>query len=313
MPVTPNIDNGSADYTAKVNDIYGLIETIAKQTFFAVESANPLKVFDKEPIDKGTTIEQAMIQLTESYAFDKNAVDALSAKDPNFIVRYFQNWTEKQYEQSVRDDDIRKILIGSSSAENVASIIVGNLRESDDNETYETMKLVLETAKAEMTSAGTITTAEQLLLLIRNTIDSFKFLNANYSIAGAEHRTPLSRIRVVMPYQIKNTIDVETLAQTFHMEKAEIEARIDTIDSDDGIVYIVDENAILHHTRLSEIESQRNAKGRVTNYYLTKSDMFAYSPLFKMTYIDASALLPTPPVVEASILKVNNSKSDIIK
>lgn len=301
MPVTPTISSGSATHTAKVNEIYGLIETIAKQTFYAVESYNPLSAFDKGIIDYGTDIEQWMIQLTESYAFNKNAVDALSAKDPNYALRYFQDWTDKQYEQSVREDEIRKILIKTSSPEEVSAKIIGNLRESDDNETYETMKAILLKAKTEMTSAGTITTGLDLLKMVRNVVDAFQFMNATYSIAGAKYRCPLSRIRLVMPYNVKNALDVDTLASLFHVDKAQIDERIDTIDTTDGIVYIVDEEAIMRYRRLSELEPARNAKGRVTNYYYTVSDLFAYSPLFKMTFIDASALVtPATPVTPAS-------------
>ena len=125
--VIPTINSGSADHTDTVNSIYGLIETIAKQTFYRVESENPLKSLYKGDVDYGTDIEQWMIQLTESYAFDKTATDALKAKDPTYVLRYFNNWTERQYEQSVREDEIRKILARQSTPEDVAAKIIGNL------------------------------------------------------------------------------------------------------------------------------------------------------------------------------------------
>ena len=93
-----------------------------------------------------------------------------------------------------------------------------------------------------------------------------------------------------MPYGVKNAVDVDTLASLFHVEKAEILEKIDVIDTEDGIVYIVDESAVLWYRRLSEIEPTRNAKARKTIYYKTVDDLFAYSPIFKATYIDASAI-----------------------
>lgn len=293
--VTPIINSGSSSHTDTVNSTYGLIETIAKQTFYGVEAKNPLSSFDKGNLTKGTDIEQWMIQLTESYAFDKTATDVFSAKDPTYLVRYFKDWTKRQYEQSVRDDDIRKILTGENSVEDVASKIVANLRATDDNEKYENMKAIFAKIKSDMTEgsilpAGTATTATEFLKMVRNVVDEFQFMSSDYSIAGAKYRCPFERIRIVMPYGVKNSIDVEKLASLFHVEKAEIEARIDIIDTTDGIVYIVDEEAILHYNRLNEIENERNIKGRVDNYYLTTDDLFAYSPLFKTTYIDASAI-----------------------
>lgn len=295
--VNVTINTGAETHTDTVNGIYGLIETIAKQSFLGVESSNPLNYFYKGDVDKGTDIEQWMIQLTESYAFDKNAVDQLKAKDPIYKLRYFKDWTSRQYEQTVRDDEIRKILSGENSVEEVSAKIVGNLRESDENENYENLKKVLAMIKTEVdkvennaTSGGTATTGAEFLKLVKNVVDKMKFMNSEYSVAGAKYRCPLDRIRIVMPYGVKNSVDVDTLASLFHVEKAEILEKIDVIDTTDGIVYILDESAIQWHRRLSEIESCRNVKGRCTNYYLTVDNLFAFSPLFKATYIDASAI-----------------------
>lgn len=295
--VIPTINSGAAEHSDTVNSIYGLIETIAEQTFYRVESENPLKSLYKGDVDYGTDIEQWMIQLTESYAFDKTATDALKAKDPTYVLRYFNNWTERQYEQSVREDEIRKILAKQSTPEDVAAKIIGNLKESDEDENYENLKGVLTLIKTEVdkdenqaTSGGTATTATEFLKMVKNVVDKMKFMNSTYSVSGAKYRVPLSRIRIAMPYGVKNSVDVDALASLFHVEKAEILEKIDVIDTTDGIVYIYDEEAVVWHRRLSELEPARNAKGRVTNYYFTVDDLFAFSPLFKATYIDASAI-----------------------
>lgn len=293
--VVPTINTGSDQFQPTINDIYGLVEKVAKQTFYAVEADNPLSHFYKEDVDKGTDIEQWIIQLCESYAFDKTAVDQLKAEDPTYLVRYFKDWTDRQWEQSVSDDDIRKILKGETSVEEVASKIVGNLRESDTYENFNALKGILAHIKYnidtyQVPTAGTATDGADFLKLVKNAVDRMKFMNATYSVAGAKYRCPLDRIRIIMPYAVKNAIDVDTLASLFHVEKAEVLEKIDVIDTEDGIVYIVDENAILWFRRLSEIEPARNVKARKTNYYLTVSDLFAYSPIFKATYIDASAV-----------------------
>ena len=296
MRVIPTINSGSDNYTAKINEIYGLVEKVAKQSFFAVESDNPLSHFYKGDVDKGTTIEQWIIQLTESYAFDKDAVDVFKGQDPEYIVRYFQDWTERQYEATVRDDEIRKILKGENSVEDVSAKIVANLTESDENENFENLKGVLAYIKTQIdasetaTNAGTAQDGAEFLKLIKNAVDKMKFMNSTFSVAGAKYRCPLDRIRIVMPYGVKNAVDVDTLASLFHVEKAEILEKIDVIDTEDGIVYIVDEASVLWYRRLSEIEPARNAKARKTVYYKTVDDLFAYSPIFKATYIDASAI-----------------------
>lgn len=290
MSVIPTINSGSDNYTATINDVYGLVEKVAKQSFMGVDSDNPLSHFYKGDIDKGTVIEQWMIQLCESYAFDKDAVDVFKGADPDYVVRYFKDWTERQYEATVRDDEIRKILKGENSVEDVASKIIANLTESDENENFENLKGVLAYIKTQTESAGTAETGSDFLKLVKNAVDKMKFMNSTYSVAGAKYRCPLDRIRIVMPYGVKNSVDVDTLASLFHVEKAEILEKIDVIDTEDGIVHILDESAVLWFRRLSEIEPARNAKARKTIYYKTVDDLFAYSPIFKATYIDASAI-----------------------
>lgn len=290
--VTPNIDPGSATLTPTVNDIYGLVETIARQIFRSVDSANPLaEVFDKGTIDKGTTVQQVMIQLTESYAFNKNAVDQLVAKDPTLLVRYFNDWTERQFEQTVREDEIRKVLIGSSSVDELAGRIVGNLSESYDNEMFIDEKAVIASAITAMTSAGAPADVDELLTSIRNVADSFSFVNNTYSIAGAVHSTRMEDIVVLIPYNIKNVIDVTKLANTWNLSKNEILPRIITIDTTDNNVIIADKNFFFKYNRLLEVEPARNVKARATNYYLTADDLLGYAPFFKATYLDASALV----------------------
>ena len=294
MRVIPTINSGSDNYTATINDVYGLVEKVAKQSFMGVDSDNPLSHFYKGDIDKGTVIEQWMIQLCESYAFDKDALDVFKGADPEYVVRYFKDWTERQYEATVRDDEIRKVITGENSVEDVSAKIIANLTESDENENFENLKGVLAYIKTQIDSdganAGTAQTGADFLKLVKNAVDKMKFMNSTYSVAGAKYRCPLDRIRIVMPYGVKNSVDVDTLASLFHVEKAEILEKIDVIDTEDGIVYIVDESAILWFRRLSEIEPARNAKARKTIYYKTVDDLFAFAPIFKATYIDASAI-----------------------
>ena len=75
------------------------------------------------------------------------------------------------------------------------------------------------------------------------------------------------------------------------MLKADLLAKIRVTDMDDGIVYILDKRAVFQYNRLNELTEQWNGKALLTNYWYTVDDMYGYSPLFKATHIDASALI----------------------
>ena len=87
-------------------------------------------------------------------------------------------------------------------------------------------------------------------------------------------------IRIIMPYTIKNAIDVDELSGVFNLSKAEIESKIIETDTDEHYIYIVDQNAILDFTRLYEMVSQLNADGLFFNYFLHVERLFAISELF---------------------------------
>ncbi|MBQ1997059.1 MAG: hypothetical protein II238_01275 [Alphaproteobacteria bacterium] len=291
--LTPNIDTGSQNLTPTINDIYGMVETIARQVIMGVKSTNPLAVFSKGTIDRGTIVQEVLVGLAEKYAFNKNAVDQLVASDPDLAIRYYDDWTTGQYETTVRDDEIRKVVIGSTSKEEIAERIVGSLTESDGHDQFVALKAVLKQfATDHSTSAGKPANTTELLTLVRNVIDTMTFTNNKYCPAGIETRTAIDDIYILMPFNVRNKIDVETLAQVFNLEKAEMISRIIPIDTTDSKVFIADKNAIFHYNRLKEMTSVYNAKARYMNYFYTTDDLYGYSPLFKMTWIDATSIVP---------------------
>ena len=65
-----------------------MIGKIAYQLIRQIETKNPLAVFDKMPVDKGDTIEQAVIKLVEASAYDRAGAGALKrATNPKLAVR----------------------------------------------------------------------------------------------------------------------------------------------------------------------------------------------------------------------------------
>ena len=292
MANTPiSFDVGADSYTPTVNDIYAMVEKIAKQTIHSVNTFNPLEVFDKGEIQNGTTIEESVLKLLAEYDYDKTAVDAMKAADPTFITKYFGTWNEKQFETTVREDDIRAVLLGEKPVEEIAAKVVGNLSESNTHRNYKNMKGILSKFSTDKLAIAEPATIEEFLTLVRNTVDDFTFVNGNNVEDGLETRARRADIQIIMPYTLKNKIGVETLSHLINKEDAEIKISIIPIDTTDNKVYIVDKNAILHYKRVSEVTSQYNAKARLTNYFYTNIDLYGYCPLFKMAWIDVSTIM----------------------
>lgn len=293
------INTGSTTIPTDASNVYGMAYKFAKQIIENVSSVNPLdELFNKGKIEYGRDVEEAVLELLDKGSYDENAVNLFAASDPTFIVRWYKNWSSGQFSTTVRLNEIRKILSRGLSerntAETVAEKIVSNLTESDSFDRYKNEKGVLTALQNAIYQAGyaeSASTANELLKKMRNIVDDFQFINSKYTLANIENRSSLDDIRIVMPFNIKNAIDIDAMAYMFNMEKADLLAKILVTDETDGAVYILDKRAVFQYNRLLELTDQWNGKALLTNYWYTVDDMYGYSPLFKATYIDASAML----------------------
>lgn len=285
---------------AELGDMIG---KIAYQFIRQIEAKDPLSIFDKMPITNGDTIEQAVIKLVESQAYDKTGANALKRDTAvKMAVRYFNNWERRKYKTTVDISELRKALVSSSSAEAVASNLVSVLSQSRIDEKFQNVKKLLKWG----TTAGSLGSGTSvlkdvgavnkgadgsvdykgILKKIKDTVKGMTFVNTTFNTAGLRRRTMLEDIVIVAPYTIINAIDVDELSGVFNLSKAEIRDRLVEIDSDDTYIYIVDKNAILDFTRLYEMANEKNADGLFYNYYLHVEDLFAISPLFDACYFD---------------------------
>jgi hypothetical protein len=282
-----------------------MIGKVAHQIIRQVEAKDPLAVFDKMPVNKGDTIEQAVIKLVEASAYDKTGADALTrATNEKMLVRYFNNWERRKYKQTIDRSELRKVLVEGTSAEDVTTNLVSVLGQSRIDDKFQNVKKLLKWGAtagslAEGTTAlkslGTVPAVggamdnKGILKKIKNTVKGMKFVNADFNTAGLRRKTNEEDIYIIAPYTLITAIDVDELSGVFNLDKAEVRSRIIEIDSTDNIVYIVDRNAILDYTRLYEMVNQLNADGLFYNYFLHVEDLFAISPLFDGCFFEYGA------------------------
>lgn len=300
--VNPTYGKGTDtnNYTPNIVEELDSIGKIAMQIIREIDTADPLAVFDKQPIDKGDTIEQAVIKLVESSGYDFEGKDALTRdKAVKMAVRYFKNWTRAVFKQTVDLVEVREILESGKNTDEVASRLVSTLGRSDIYEKYTNVKGLLKfgstadsTGAYPMVNLGSIekvnnsTDYKGLLKKLKDTLKGMTFVNTDFNVVGIKRSANINDLMVIMPYKLKNATDVDELTGVFNLDKAEISKRILEIDSDDNIVYVVDKNAILVFTKLYEMANQKNGSGLFYNYFLHVERMYAISPLFNAAFFE---------------------------
>lgn len=285
-----------------ITELGGMIGKIAEQIIREVEAQNPLSDFEKMPVDNGDTIEQAIVELASSSAYDPDGADALKRADPTIIARYFNDWTRAKFKTTVDISQIRKVLKTGKGASDLSTKVVASLSEGDTDEKYQTLKALLKWGRQDQTGQALVKLSDvaynngidyqAVLVALKDTVKGMSYVNTSFNGASLKRKTRKEDIKIIMPYKLKNRIDVEELAGVFNLSKAELENKIIEIDVDEETisskkcypVYIVDVNAILDYTRLYEMIDEKNADGLFWNYYLHVERLYGISQLFDGCY-----------------------------
>ena len=306
------VGGGSYEPTT-IEELGYMIGKVAKSIIRENSTVNHLAVFDKGLVENGDTIEETVVLLAESQAYDSTGAHTLDREtSAKFAVKYFKNWTEKTFKKSVCLSDMRKVLTGGKTAADLSAMVVSSTTEGDRQEQYEDIRNMLTwgrqsadggtgacLVRAETVAFDTTNNSidyKEVLVAMKNAVSGMKFVNTSYNTASVKRRTLPEDIYILMPYVLKNKIDVEELAGVFNLDKAEIKDRIIETDATNEsgyyYIYIVDRNAILDFTRLYEMLNQLNAEGRFWNYYLQVDRLYAISELFDACYIKVANTAP---------------------
>ena len=305
----PGVDGD--DYVpTTIEDLGEMIGKVAKQIIKDNTAINHLSVFDKGFVENGTTIEEAVILMAESQAYDKTGAHTLDREtSKKFAVKYFKDWTAKTFKKTVDISDLRKVLLGNKDSSELSALVVSSTTEGDKQEQYEDIRdmmpwgrqsadggtgnVLVKAETVEFDNLNSSIDYKGVLVALKDTISGMKFVNTKFNSAQIKRRTKPEDIYILMPYTLKNRIDVEELAGVFNLDKAEIKDRI--IETDDVVengyyyIYVLDKWAVVDYTRLLELLNQLNAEGRFWNYFLHTDRLYGLSALFDGCYIKVEA------------------------
>lgn len=301
---------GQATAIAKSNTIMnGLLEPIALQVLHDVQSENPLfEVFEREAVDTAKEIEEIIIGDANVEEYDADGKTALTPRDTWNIARYYNDYDHKVYTTTKYRNEIRSVVVNPENESRYIASLVNGLARKRDDWTYDKQKAILKDIattypklKAATIAAGdSAAMGEALTIAIRDTIDNLRFKNYNFVANNIDNETStkfkqrayLEQIRIIVPYKVFNRLNIGWLASVYNLDKTDLLSKIVTIDTDDGIVYVIDKRSVFRYPQTDEILEQENAEGNFTTYFLHINAMMGFSPLFKFAFIDASAMNP---------------------
>ena len=253
--------NASYDYqqnvpeVATVNDIPKVGEVIYGTPAFAnqfinalvnriaivrVQSAtfnNPYSILKKGYIEYGETVEDIFVSIAK--AVDFNAEKAPKREFQRTIpdVRsafHVMNW-RVMYPVTIQDEDLRQAFLSVDGVQNLITKIVDSVYTAAEYDEFLLFKYLLIKAishgKMSPTSIGAGTNLSEAAVQFRGTSNLLPFMSSDFNESGVKTNTPKDRQVIFMDAMFNAQFDVNVLASSFNMDKADFMGRLFLIDN----------------------------------------------------------------------------------
>lgn len=294
-------NTGKETFPANENSFLKAVETIAEQNVRAVESTNTIEdAFYEYDVKDGKVIEEAIIEMANAQAFKPTAEGAqpdLSPLDPKLHIKYFNEWTTKQFKTTLRRDDIRAIIGRGESSESVASKILGTITTGEGDYDYGQMRAVIEDTTVGVDAVSTVLGNKKpknmkgVMFALRKMFNAVKATNTKGGVP-CKQGVPVSDIRIAISEDALALIDMTELANLFNLSKEEILGKIVKLPYDENYagtrVLVYDRKALGRGTRIYDYTYENLDTARYSNHVLTTERAYFYNSLFKALSLDIS-------------------------
>lgn len=200
---------------------------------------NPLSMFKKGVIEYGETVEELFVQMCDPHQYDPDYEDGTPFKreNPNIAAAFHAMNFQKFYKQTVSHDDLRTAFLSYNGITDLVGKIIEQLYTSAYYDEFLVMKYMI----ARLALNGNIypftipeptaANARSVTTTMVSTARDLQFMHNQYNEAGVTTYTDPSKLYVLLTNKVSSVFDVEVLALSFNMSKAELIGRQIYIDS----------------------------------------------------------------------------------
>lgn len=201
---------------------------------------NPWAVFKKGQMEFGEKVEEIFVNIAKPYSFDPQKAESEVFKRhlPDVRSAFHTMNFQKVYPVTVSNDQLRQAFISWGGITDLIAKIVDSLYTAMRKDEYVTMKYMV--AK-EMLNGGmfAVTTpafdkanASDIVTQIKGISDNLTFLSPKYNKAQVENASDKAGQYLFLTADQNAIYDVNVLAMSFNMDKAEFAGHIILVDQD---------------------------------------------------------------------------------
>ncbi len=280
-------------HTALMNQIG---KTIIEQKMFS----NKLARFKSGVITDEKDVQEIFVEMAKAEgAFDKQGKNPLGRRSgPEILAAYHRLNREDQYAITIGDLDLLRCFQSEATLEAFISSKLNAVYSGDAYDEWLAMKNLLATFKYKKAdgstpsyfdygvAAGTGESfAKAFVKTLRKAVADVSFASTSYNPAGVLTWSDPKDLVLLVNKDVIAEVDVELLAKAFHTSHTDMQSavgQIVTMDDFGGMTdaygLLVDKGFFKVFDTYSNMEPQRNAQGRFTNYFYNHHQILSASP-----------------------------------
>ena len=309
-----------------------LVNRIGRVLITSKMYRNPWSVFKKGILEFGETIEDIFVNIAKPFEYDPAVAESkvFAREIPDVRAAFHIMNYQKFYKATIQNEQLRQAFLSWTGITDLIAKIVDSMYTASNYDEFLVMKYML--AKhilngelyPEEISAVSSANMKSIASKIKGTSNSFEFMSTKYNLAGVSNYSLKDEQYLIVDSNFDATMDVEVLASSFNMSKAEFMGHRVLIDSFGEIdntrlaeifkdsdwyeplttdeinalkaipAVIVDKNWFMIYDNLVEFTEQYNPQGLYWNYFYHAWKTFSVSP-----FANAAVFVPGTPAVSS--------------
>lgn len=301
--------------------IDAFVNRIGAQIVHDKEWENPLAVFKGPSLRYGSTIQESAVKWIKahSYNVDDDALSLLKVDRPEAAVWYHSVNRKEHYDITIEIPDLRMAFADEYGLNRLIDSIMTVPRNSDNYDEYLMMMQLIAYYQdnwgfySHHVSAVPTddATGKEFLTAVKADAGKLAFPTAMYSPVSAETGIPVwakpSELVLFITAEADASVDVNTLASVFQLDKAQIPYRkivVPEFPVPDMFALLTTDGFFVCDDYVYTNESFYNPKALATNYYLHHWEVVSASPFVPaIAYTTATAT--SVPTITQSVTGVN--------
>lgn len=295
------------------------INVFGTQVVHQNEWENPLTIFKRESLPYGSTIQESAVKWLRAHTYNVDDDTLLKVNRPEAAVWYHTVNRKDRYDISIEQPDMRQAFYDEYGLNRLINSILVAPRNSDNYDEY--LCMMQQFAYYEdtwgfyhhnLTAVPTDeATGKAFLTAVKADASKLRFPSGLYSPVAANYGIPVfakpSELVLFVTAEVDASVDVNTLASIFQLDKAELPYRkivVPEFPMPDVFAILTTDQFFVVSDVVYQNESFYNPQTLATNYYLHHWEIVSPSP-FVPAIAYTTGTETTPNTITQSVNGVN--------